>query len=42
MNGVRGYKVFSPDWTCRGKKYLCPGTFEEDVELGVCNRGGKR
>lgn len=39
MNGVRGYKVFNPDWTCRGKKYSCPGTFEEDVKLEVCRRG---
>ena len=33
MNGVRGYKVFNPDWTCRGKQYSCPGAFEEDVKL---------
>lgn len=26
---VKGYKVFNPDWTCRGKQYSCPGTFEE-------------
>ena len=29
---ITGYKVFNPDWTCRGKAYTCPGTFEEDVE----------
>ena len=28
---VKGYKVFNPDWTCRGKQYSCPGNFEEDV-----------
>ena len=39
MNGVRGYKVFNPDWTCRGKQYSCPGTFEEDVKLKICERG---
>lgn len=39
MNGVRGYKVFNPDWTWRGKKYSCPGTFEEDVELEIYKRG---
>ena len=39
MNGVRGYKVFNPDWTCRGKQYSCPGTFEEDVKLKICKRG---
>lgn len=39
MNGVRGYKVFNPDWTCRGKQYSCPGAFEEDVKLKICKRG---
>ena len=38
-NKVKGYKVFNPDWTCRGKQYSCPGNFEEDVTLSVCNRG---
>lgn len=32
MNEVYGFKVFSPDWTCRGKQYTCPGRFTEDVE----------
>ena len=36
---VKGYKVFSPDWTCRGKQYFCPGTFEEFVSPSVCNVG---
>lgn len=36
---VKGYKVFNPDWTCRGFKYAVGETFEEDVELSVCNRG---
>ena len=39
MEPVKGYKVFNPDWTCRGKQYTCPGKFEEDVELSVCSRG---
>ena len=34
---VKGYKVFNPDWTCRGKQYSCPGTFEEFVSPSVCN-----
>lgn len=38
-NGVHGYKVFNPDWTCRDKQYTCPGRFEEDVKLDVCNKG---
>ena len=36
---VKGYKVFNPDWTCKGKQYTCPGTFEEDVNPYVCNVG---
>ena len=36
---IRGFKVFNPDWTCRNKNYTCPGTFEEDVDPSVCNRG---
>ena len=36
---VKGYKVFNPDWMCKGKQYSCPGTFEEDVNPSVCNVG---
>ena len=36
---VKGYKVFNTDWTCKGKQYTCPGTFEEDVDPSVCNVG---
>lgn len=36
---VKSYKVFNPDWTCKGKQYTCPGTFEEDVNPSVCNVG---
>ena len=36
---VKWYKVFNPDWTCKGKQYSCPGTFEEDVNPSVCNVG---
>lgn len=36
---TRGYKVFNPDWTCRGKQYTCPGIFEEDTKPDVCNTG---
>ena len=39
MNEVKGFKVFDPDWTCRGKRYTCPGTFEEGVTPDVCNVG---
>ena len=36
---VKGYKVFNPDWTCKGKQYSCPGMFEEDVNPSVCDVG---
>ena len=36
---IKGFKVFNPDWTCRGKQYTCPGSFEEDVHPSVCGRG---
>ena len=36
---ITGYKIFNPDWTCRGKAYTCPGIFEEDVEPIVCESG---
>ncbi len=36
---VKGYKVFNSDRTCRGKQYTCPGKFEENAELSVCNSG---
>ena len=36
---MKGYKIFNPDWTCRGKQYTCPGEFKEDIKPSVCNRG---
>ena len=36
---IRGYKVFKPDWTCRGFQYTCPGTFKEDVRPSCCSAG---
>lgn len=43
MAKVRGFKVFNPDWTCspkgNTKQYACPGKFEEEGELDVCNHG---
>lgn len=36
---IKGYKIFNPDWTCRGKQYACPGEFVEDAEPIVCKRG---
>jgi hypothetical protein len=36
---IKGFKVFNPDWTCRSKQYTCPGKFEEDVALSICEHG---
>ena len=37
--GVKGYKVFNPDWTCRGFQYEVGKIFEEDVTPCTCDRG---
>ncbi len=36
---MMGYKVFNPDWTCRGFQYKVGQTYEEDVIPMVCGRG---
>ena len=36
---MKGYKVFNPDWTCRGRQYSCPGIFEQEGELELCKNG---
>lgn len=36
---VKGYKVFNPDWTCRGFQYEVGKVYEEDVEPSGCDRG---
>lgn len=41
---VRGFKVFNQDWTCNPKlgilkQYTCPGRFQEDGEIEVCEYG---
>ena len=33
------YKVFNPDWTCRGFKYQVGETYEEEASPSVCDRG---
>ena len=33
------YKVFNPDWTCRGFKYQVGETYKEDINPSVCDRG---
>ena len=36
---MEGYKVFEPDWTCRGFQYEVGKTFKEDVTPVCCDRG---
>lgn len=36
---MQGYKVFKPDWTCKGFQYVVGETFEEDMIPLCCNRG---
>ena len=36
---MEGYKVFEPDWTCRGFQYEVGKVFEEDVTPVCCDRG---
>ena len=36
---VKGYKVFNPDWTCRGFQYKVGESYEMDKEPIACERG---
>ena len=36
---MKGYKVFDPNWKCRGYQYKVGETFEEDAKPSCCNRG---
>ena len=36
---MKGYKVFNPDWTCRGFQYSVGETYEEDVKPLCCQKG---
>ena len=36
---IKGYKVFNPDWTCKGFQYEVGKTFEEDVTPECCEAG---
>lgn len=36
---VKGYKVFNPDWTCRGFQYKVGESYEMDEEPIACERG---
>ena len=39
MSEVKGFKVFNPDWTCRGFRYEVGQTYEENVIPRACDRG---
>ena len=39
MEAIKGFKVFNPDWTCRGFQYEVGQTYEENVTPSVCDRG---
>lgn len=36
---MKGFKVFNPDWTCRGFQFEVGKTFTEDVTPKCCDRG---
>ena len=36
---MKGYKVFNPDWTCRGFQYEVGQTYEQKQRPSVCNTG---
>ena len=36
---MKGYKVFNPDWTCRGFQYNVGRVYEMDGKPICCNRG---
>lgn len=39
LGGVRGYKVFNPDWTCRNFHYEVGKVYEENVKPSCCAAG---
>ena len=36
---MKGYKVFNPDWTCRGFQYEVGKIYETDDKLKMCEQG---
>ena len=36
---IKGYKVFNPDWTCRGFQYKVGETYEHNGNIGMCGKG---
>lgn len=39
MSIVKGYKVFNPDWTCRGFQYEVGGKYEMNDPIALCYAG---
>ena len=39
MSYIKGYKVFNPDWTCRGFKYEVGKTFKHKGNIKICDSG---
>lgn len=37
--GIRGYKVFNPDWTCQGFHYEVGKTYKHDGNIEMCRAG---
>ena len=37
--GIIGYKVFNPDWTCKGFKYKIGKTYKHNGNIEVCGAG---
>ena len=39
MTAIKGYKVFNPDWTCRGFQYKVGDTFVHNGNISMCGSG---
>ena len=39
MSNVKGFKVFKPDWTCRGFQYEVGKTFKHEGDISLCKEG---
>lgn len=39
MAAIKGYKVFNPDWTCRGFQYKVGETFVHNGNIEMCGSG---
>ena len=37
--GIKGYKVFNPDWTCQGFKYEVGKTYKHNGDIIICVAG---